>query len=96
MANKKSSKLMIKKISKRTACNRMVRSRCRTFIKHVNQAIESGDKTFACKKLYMAEKVMQKTVNKGVFHWRTMARKISNLSAKIKAMPGEFLPKKIQ
>lgn len=87
---------MIVKIAKRTARNRMIRSKYRTFIRHVRKAIESGDKSSALQRFYTAERVMQKTVSKGVFHWKKVARHISRLSARIKKMPGEFvLPKKI-
>lgn len=86
---------MIKKNEKRRLHNRMIRSRYRTCVKGVRVAIESGDKTLALRDLYAAESVMQKTVSKGVYHWKTAARHISRLSARIKKMPGEFvLPNK--
>ena len=44
MANTKSAKKMVRKIARRTERNRDQRSRMRTFIRRVEEAIASGDK----------------------------------------------------
>jgi small subunit ribosomal protein S20 len=70
----------------RTAVNTARRSRLRTFIKDVENAIASGDKGAAQKALRTAEPEMQKSARRGVVHLRTMSRKLSRLSARVKAL----------
>lgn len=95
MANKVSAKKMIRKIAKKTERNRSLRSRYRTFIKSVEQAVEAGNKELALQKFSLAESIMQKTISKGIFHIKRVSRKISRLSLKIKKMEGSFvLPSK--
>ena len=47
MANTKSAKKMTRKIAKRTVINRSRRSRMRTFVRKVEEAIAAGDRTVA-------------------------------------------------
>lgn len=86
MANTRSAKKMVRKIAKRTEVNTARRSRVRTYIRRVEEAIESGDKTAAEAALKDAQPEIMRAVSKGVMHRNTSARKISRLSARVKAL----------
>ena len=58
----------------------------RTFVKKVEAAIVSGDKAVAAAALKAAQPEMQRASGKGVIHANTIARKISRLSKRIKAL----------
>lgn len=86
MANTKSAKKMVRKIERRTAVNTARRSRMRTFIRRVESAIEAGDKDAAQAALKEAQPEIMRAASKGVIHKNTSARKISRLSARVKAL----------
>ncbi|MBX9751325.1 MAG: 30S ribosomal protein S20 [Roseococcus sp.] len=86
MANNASARKRIRQTEKRTERNRMRRSRVRTFIRKVELAIEGGDKEKAAEAFKVAQPEIQGAVTKGVMHRNTVARKLSRLSARIKAI----------
>lgn len=86
MANHKSAEKRIRQTARRTEVNGARVSRIRTFVKKVETAIESGDKTAAAEALKAAQPEMMRGTSKGVLHANTVARKISRLSARIKAL----------
>ena len=86
MANTKSAKKMVRKIARRTEVNKARRSRMRTFIRKVEEAIASGDKTAANEALKAAQPEIMRASQKGIMHKKTSSRKISRLSARVKAM----------
>jgi small subunit ribosomal protein S20 len=86
MANTASARKRIRQIERRTARNQARRSRMRTFIKKVEAAIASGDKVSAVDALRVAQPELQRAATKGVVHQNLVARKISRLSARIKAL----------
>ncbi len=86
MANTSSAKKMVRKIAKRTAVNKARRSRVRSFVRKVEEAIASGDKTAAAAALREAQPELHRSVTKGVAHKRTVARKISRLAARVKSI----------
>lgn len=86
MANNASARKRIRQTEKRTERNRMRRSRVRTFLRKVELAIAGGDKAQAAAALQGAQPEMQRAVTKGVLHRNTVARKLSRLSARIKAI----------
>ncbi len=86
MANTRSAKKMVRKIARRTEVNTARRSRMRTFIRRVEEAIQSGDKSAAQAAFKEAQPEIMRASSKGVLHKNTSARKISRLSARIKAM----------
>ncbi|MFT9359992.1 30S ribosomal protein S20 [Acetobacter okinawensis] len=86
MANIASARKRIRQTAKRTARNTARKSRMRTFIKKVETAIESGDQAAAREALRIAQPEIQRAASKGVAHHNTIARKISRLSARIKAL----------
>ncbi|MDG1418115.1 MAG: 30S ribosomal protein S20 [Maricaulis sp.] len=86
MANTSSAKKMVRKIARRTEVNKTRRSRMRTFVKKVELAIEAGNQAEAKTALVTAESEMMRAVGKGILHKNTGSRKVSRLSARVKAM----------
>ena len=86
MANTASARKRIRQTAKRTLRNHARKTRMRTFIKKVEAACASGDKAAAAEALKQAQPEMQRAVGKGVAHLNTVSRKLSRLSARIKAM----------
>jgi len=73
---------------KRRQHNVALRSRMRTYIKKVQKAIASGDRTAAEQAYRAAVPIIDTTVNKGVIHKNKAARHKSRLNDRIKAMQG--------
>ncbi len=86
MANTASARKRIRQTAVRTARNQARKSRMRTFVRKVEAAIASGDKTVAAQALRLAEPEMQRAAGKGVVKLNTVSRKLSRLSARIKAL----------
>ena len=86
MANHPSAEKRNRQTQSRTAVNTARKSRIRSFVKKVETAIASGDKDAAKAAFADAAPEMQRGINKGVMHQRTVARKLSRLSARIKSL----------
>jgi small subunit ribosomal protein S20 len=86
MANHKSAEKRIRQTERRTAVNKARVSRIRTFVKKVETAIESGDKEAARAAFTEAQPELHRGISKGVIHKNTVARKLSRLSTRIKAL----------
>ncbi len=86
MANHPSAEKRNRQTQRRTEVNGARMSRIRTFVKKVETAIASGDKNAAKEAFAAAAPEMQRGAGKGVVHQRTVARKLSRLSARIKAL----------
>ncbi|MXN66786.1 30S ribosomal protein S20 [Stappia sp. GBMRC 2046] len=86
MANTPSAKKAARKIARRTAINKTRRSRVRTYLRTVEEAIASGDQTKASEALKAAQPELMRAASSGVFHKNTAARKVSRLNARIKAL----------
>ena len=86
MANTPQSKKRARQIERQTAVNKARRSRIRTFLRKVEEAIAAGDKDAAFAALRQAEPELMRGVTKGVVHKNTASRKISRLSARVKAL----------
>jgi small subunit ribosomal protein S20 len=86
MSNHKSAKKRIRQTARRTEVNGARRSSVRTAIKLVEKAILAGDKAAAAAALKSAEPQMMRSAQLGIFHKNTVARKVSRLSAGIKAL----------
>jgi small subunit ribosomal protein S20 len=86
MANTTSAKKMTRKIAKRTEVNRARRSRMRTFIRKVEEAITGGDHTVAMQALQAAQPEMMRAAQKGIVHKNTASRRVSRLAMRIKAL----------
>ncbi|SES70631.1 30S ribosomal protein S20 [Oceanicella actignis] len=86
MANSPSARKRIRQTERRTAVNKARRSRIRTFIRKVEEAIAGGDQSAALEALRAAQPEIMRGVTKGVFHKNTAARKISRLARRVKMM----------
>ena len=86
MAHHKSAKKRIRRNDRRAEVNGARMSRIRTFVKTVELAIASGDQAQAQEALKAAQPEMMRGVTRGVVKQNTMSRKISRLSARIKAI----------
>jgi len=86
MANSKQAEKRIRQTARRTAVNRMRRSRYRTFIRKVEAAIATGDKDAARSALQEAQPIMHNAVTKGIAHRNTVDRKLSRLARRVNAM----------
>lgn len=86
MANSPQAKKRARQNERRFAVNKARRSRIRTFLRNVEEAIESGDQSAAADALKAAQPEVMRGVTKGVFHKNTASRKISRLAARVKAL----------
>ena len=83
MANTAQAKKRVRQTARRTMVNRDRRSRIRNFVKRVEMAISSGDKSVAEAALRAAEPEIMRGVTKGILHKNTASRKVSRLSHRI-------------
>ena len=86
MANTPQSKKRARQNEARFQINKARRSRIRTFLRKVEEAIESGNKDDATAALRAAQPELMRGVTKGVFHKNTASRKMSRLAARVKAI----------
>lgn len=86
MANTKSAKKMVRKIARRTEVNKSRKSRIRTFVRKVEEAVAAGDRAAATTALKAAEPEIMRGVTKGVLHKNTASRKVSRLAARVKGL----------
>jgi small subunit ribosomal protein S20 len=86
MANHKSAEKRIRQTEKRTAINRSRMSRVRTFVKKVETAIASGDKSAAQSALKLAQPELHRAITKGVMHKNTASRKLSRLALRVNTL----------
>lgn len=86
MANHLSAKKRIRSTARRTVINRTRRGRIRTFVRRVEEAIDSGDKAAAELAMQSAMPELHRGVLRGIMHKNTAARKISRLTRRIKTL----------
>ncbi len=86
MANTAQSKKRARQSEARYAVNKARRSRIRTFLRKVEEAIASGDADVAAAALKAAQPELARGVSKGVLHKNTVSRKISRLSSRVKGV----------
>lgn len=86
MANTLQSQKRARQAQHRTDINKARRSRIRTFLRKVEEAIATGNADAASEALKAAQPELMRGVTKGVVHKNTAARKMSRLSARIKAL----------
>lgn len=86
MAIHKSAKTRIRRNAKANEINTSRRTKTRTAIRKVEEAIASGDKAAAAAALKAAQPLIQRGATKGVLHKKTASRKISRLSARVKGL----------
>ena len=86
MANSPSALKRARQAARRTVINKSRRSRVRTFIRKVEEAIASGDQAAALDALKAAQPEIMRGANKGILHRNTASRKVSRLHHRIGAM----------
>jgi small subunit ribosomal protein S20 len=86
MANTKSAKKAVRQIERRTTVNRQRRSKMRTFVRKVEEAIVAGDQVAAKTALAVAEPILMRAAQKGIVHRNTASRKVSRLTARVAAL----------
>lgn len=86
MANTSSAKKATRQMQRRTSVNKARSSRLKTGLRGVEEAIASGDKSRAQEALRQVEPLLVRTAQKGVIKKETASRKVSRLSARVKAM----------
>ena len=86
MANSLQAKKRIRRNERRAAINKSRVSRIRTFVRKAEEAIAAGDAAKAKDAVRVAEGELMRGVSKGVMHKNTAARKVSRLTARVKAL----------
>jgi small subunit ribosomal protein S20 len=86
MANSPSSKKRAEQAERRAAVNKARRSRMRTFVRKVEEAIAAGEQAAAAEALRLAQPEIMRSVSRGVLHRNTASRKISRLASRVKAL----------
>ena len=86
MANSPQAKKRARQMERRTAVNKARRSRIRTFLRKVEEAIAGGNAEEAAAALKTAQPELMRGVTKGVLHKNTASRKMSRLAARVKAL----------
>lgn len=86
MANTTSAKKAARKIARRAAVNKNRRSRVRTFVRKVEEALAAGDRTAAEAALQAAQPELSRAAGRGVMHANTASRKVSRLTRRVKAL----------
>jgi len=86
MANTPQAEKRIRRNARRAAVNKARVSRIRTFVKKVESSLAAGDAAGAAEALKAAQPEMMRGVSKGVLHKNTVARKISRLAGRLKAL----------
>ncbi|MER2534363.1 MAG: 30S ribosomal protein S20 [Rhizobiaceae bacterium] len=86
MANTSSAKKATRKIARRTEVNKNRRSRVRTFLRKVEEALAAGDKAAATEAFKVAQPELMRAAGKGVLHANTASRKVSRLAQRVKSL----------
>jgi small subunit ribosomal protein S20 len=88
MANTKSAKKAARQIARRTVINKARRSRLRTAVRKVEEAIATGNRSAAMAAMADAEPAIIRAGQNGVVHRNTARRKVSRLVHQISKLGG--------
>jgi small subunit ribosomal protein S20 len=83
MANTSSARKATRKIARRTEINKARRTRMRSSVRQVEEAIASGDKNKALEAMKGAETMLMRAARQGQVHKNTASRKVSRLTKSI-------------
>ncbi|MFP3921959.1 MAG: 30S ribosomal protein S20 [Dichotomicrobium sp.] len=86
MPNTKTAQRAVREIARRTEINKKRRSRVRTFIRRVNDAVASGDAEAAREELRKAQPEIMRGAQKGMMHKNAASRTISRLAARVRKL----------
>ena len=87
MANTKSATKAARQTLRRTAINKSRTSQMKSSVRKVEEAIASGNKDAATAALAAAQPILMRSAQKRILHKKTAARKVSRLTARLRAMP---------
>ncbi len=82
----KSAKKRMRRNARVATRNKSRLSQTRTYVRKVEEAIKSGDQKAAQAALKAAQPHLHRTGSKNLIHKKNVSRKISRLSARIKAI----------
>jgi small subunit ribosomal protein S20 len=88
MANTSSAKKATRKIARRTEVNKERRTRMRTYLRLVEEAIAAGDAKKAGEALAAAEPMIMRAAQNGVIHRNTASRKVARLAKRVRRLAG--------
>lgn len=83
MANTKSAKKATRQIARRTVINKSRRTRMRSEVRKVEEAISAGDRAAAVAAMTEAEPAIIRAAQKGIVHRNAAQRKVSRLARRI-------------
>jgi small subunit ribosomal protein S20 len=86
MANTKSAKKAARQTIRRTAVNKARRSRMRSAVRKVEEAIATGNKEAAQAALKEAEPIIVRSSQKGMTHRKTGSLMVSRLAKRVGAL----------
>lgn len=86
MANTSSAKKAARQMIRRTETNKARRSRVKSEVRAVEEAIKAGDQSKAQAALAAAEPILARNAQRGIMHKKTASRKVSRLAKRVKAM----------
>ena len=86
MANTSSAKKAARQMIRRTEVNKGRRTRVKSEVRSVEEAIKSGNRAKAEAALRSAEPILVRNAQKGIMHKKTASRKVSRLAQRVKAM----------
>jgi small subunit ribosomal protein S20 len=86
MANTSSAKKAARKMIRKTEINKNRRSRLKSEVRAVEEAIASGDAGKAADALKAAQPLLMRTAQKGIVSKKTASRKVSRLTKRVKAL----------
>ncbi len=86
MANTSSAKKAARKMIRKTEINKNRRSRLKSEVRAVEEAIASGDAGKAADALKTAQPLLMRTAQKGIVSKKTASRKVSRLTKRVKAL----------
>jgi small subunit ribosomal protein S20 len=86
MANTTSAKKATRKIARRTVINKARRSRLRSYVGKVEDAIATGDRDKATAALNEAQPIIMRAAQQGVIHKNSASRKVSRLTHRVAAL----------
>jgi small subunit ribosomal protein S20 len=86
MANHVSALKRVRQTESRTVVNRANRTRVRTSLRALREALTKGDAKAALAQYRATVSTLDKSVQKGVLHSNTVSRYKSRLNARVKAL----------
>lgn len=86
MANTRQAKKRIRQTATRTAVNGARRSRVRSFVRRIEDALGKGDAALALEALKAVEPELMRGAQKGALKKRAASRKVSRLTRRVNAL----------